>query len=201
MTPATALVLAATEKKSAEVTDWGERILWTGICLAFVLVVYLLMWRAWKRRGRKQAGIPELAEIPDDPGTPQLPPLTGRYFGTTQAGDWLERVVARGLGTRSAAELTLTDRGLVVERPGAAGFFVPAADLRGARADRAIAGKVMPEGGLLVVTWAHGDQTYDSGFRSHHVADHDEWIAAITARSAAPSGSNATTNHQEGTVQ
>ena len=39
-------------------------------------------------------------------------------------------------------------------RPGAADFFVPADALRGARLDTGIAGKVLAEGGLLVVTWA-----------------------------------------------
>ncbi|GAA2911740.1 hypothetical protein GCM10020221_04330 [Streptomyces thioluteus] len=61
--------------------------------------------------------------------------------------------MARGLGTRSRVELTLTEQGLAVVRPGAQDFFVPAAALRGARLDKGIAGKVLAEGGLLVVTW------------------------------------------------
>ncbi len=35
---------------------------------------------------------------------------------------------------------------------------MPAAALRGARLDKGIAGKVLPEGGLLVITWGHGDK-------------------------------------------
>ena len=71
--------------------------------------------------------------------------------------------MAHGLGVRSKAELTLTDAGLDVVRPGANDFFVPAAQLREARLDKGIAGKVLTEGGLLVVTWSHGDRLIDSG--------------------------------------
>ncbi|GHG65583.1 hypothetical protein GCM10018980_57410 [Streptomyces capoamus] len=87
--------------------------------------------------------------------------------------------MAHGLGTRSRAELTLTDAGLEVERPGAADFFVPTAALRGARLDKGIAGKVLTEGGLLVVTWAHGDKLIDSGFRSDRAAEHTEWVDTL----------------------
>jgi len=80
-----------------------------------------------------------------------------------------------------AVELTLTDAGLDVVRPGATDFFVPAAQLREARLDKGIAGKVLTEGGLLVVTWAHGERLIDSGFRSDHAAEHNEWVDAINS--------------------
>ncbi len=87
--------------------------------------------------------------------------------------------MAHGLGTRSRAELTLTDAGVDVVRPGADDFFVPADALRGARLDKGIAGKVLTEGGLLVVTWAHGERLIDSGFRSDHAAEHHAWVDAL----------------------
>jgi hypothetical protein len=87
--------------------------------------------------------------------------------------------VAHGLGTRSLVRLTLTDAGLAVERPGANDFFISAAALREARLDKGIAGKVLTEGGLLVVTWAHGDKLIDSGFRSDHAAEHPEWADTL----------------------
>jgi hypothetical protein len=76
-------------------------------------------------------------------------------------------------------ELTLTDAGLDVVRPGAADFFVPVDRLREARLDKGIAGKVLAEGGLLIVTWEHGDKLLDSGFRSDHAAEQAEWVEAI----------------------
>ncbi|MER8030585.1 hypothetical protein ABTZ78_16690 [Streptomyces bauhiniae] len=192
MTPATQLAatLATTladEKKSAAVTDWAARLGWLVGLALFVALVYWLMREGWKWRGTLQSDLPELPEVPDGLGPEKLS-MSGRYHGSTTAGQWLDRIVAHGLGSRSRAELTLTDEGLAVERPGATDFFIPAGALRGARLDKGIAGKVLTEGGLLVVTWAHGEKLIDSGFRSDHAAEHTTWVDTL----------NQMTNHTEG---
>ncbi|WP_031084763.1 hypothetical protein [Streptomyces sp. NRRL WC-3549] len=170
----------AAEQKSADVTDWSARISWVVGLIVFVAFVYWLMRQGWKWRGRLQSALPELATTPEGfaDGEPLLT-LRGRYHASTTAGQWLDRIVAHGLGTRSRVELTLTEQGLDVVRPGAADFFVPAAALREARLDKALAGKVLPEGGLLVITWAHGGTLIDSGFRSDHAAEHQAWVDAV----------------------
>ncbi|WP_330456692.1 hypothetical protein OIB37_07210 [Streptomyces sp. NBC_00820] len=183
MTPATLLATGLTatladEKKSAAVTDWGARVGWLVGLVLFVALLYWLMREGWKWRGTLQGDLPELPSAPEESGPAKLK-LSGRYHGSTTAGQWLDRIVAHGLGTRSRVELTLTDAGLDVVRPGADDFFVPAAALRGARLDKGIAGKVLTEGGLLVVTWAHGDKEIDSGFRSEHAAEHAEWVDTL----------------------
>lgn len=179
MTTQTLYQLAA-EQKSAEVTDWSARISWVIGLVVLVVFVYWLMRQGWKWRGKLQSDLPALATIPEGYADGEkLLTLTGRYHASTTAGQWLDRIVAHGLGTRSRVELTLTAEGLDVARPGAADFFVPAADLRGARTDKALAGKVLPEGGLLVITWALGDQLIDSGFRSDHSAEHPAWVEAV----------------------
>ncbi|WP_028803688.1 hypothetical protein [Streptomyces sp. 142MFCol3.1] len=194
MTP---LISMAAEQKSAEVTDWAARIGWLVGLALFVALVYWLMREGWKWRGTLQGDLPELPTRPwagtlDASGEPRLPgvpehpgparlSMSGRYHGSTTAGQWLDRIVAHGLGTRSRVELTLTDEGLDVVRPGAADFFVPAAALREARLDKGIAGKVLTEGGLLVVTWAHGERLIDSGFRSDRAAEHGDWVDAINS--------------------
>ncbi|WP_031187760.1 MULTISPECIES: PH-like domain-containing protein [Streptomyces] len=173
------IIQLAAEQKSAEVTDWAARIGWVVGLLLFVALLYWLMREGWKWRGTLQGDLPQLPTAPEAAGEPRLT-MTGRYHGSTTAGQWLDRVVARGLGTRSRAELTLTAAGVHVVRPGAEDFFVPAAALRGARLDKGIAGKVLPEGGLLVITWAHGDRELDSGFRSDQAAEHTAWVTALT---------------------
>ncbi|GEK03612.1 PH-like domain-containing protein [Streptomyces sp. NPDC003388] len=175
MTP---VILLAEAKKSAEVTDWGARIGWLVGLALFVALVYWLMREGWKWRGTLQSDLPAPPGAPEAAGPVRLS-MSGRYHGSTTAGQWLDRIVAHGLGTRSRAELTLTDAGLEVERPGANDFFVPAAALRGARLDKGIAGKVLTEGGLLVVTWELGDKLIDSGFRSDHAAEHTEWVDTL----------------------
>ncbi|MEU5170094.1 MULTISPECIES: hypothetical protein [Streptomyces] len=204
MTTLNSLYLLAAEQKSADVTDWSARISWVVGLLVFIAFVYWLMRQGWKWRGSLQSGLPELATTPEgftDGET--LLTLTGRYHASTTAGQWLDRIVAHGLGTRSRVELTLTGQGLDVVRPGAADFFVPAAALREARLDKALAGKVLPEGGLLVITWAHGETLIDSGFRSDHAAEHQAWVDAVN-RLTGPAGdhtTSTTTSTTEGTAR
>ncbi|MYS37094.1 hypothetical protein K388_06266 [Streptomyces sp. KhCrAH-43] len=179
MTTQTLYQLAA-EQKSAEVTDWSARISWVIGLVVLVVFVYWLMRQGWKWRGNLQSDLPAPATVPDGYADGEkLLTLSGRYHASTTAGQWLDRIVAHGLGTRSRVELTLTADGLDVVRPGAADFFVPVADLRGARTEKALAGKVLPEGGLLVITWALGDRLIDSGFRSDHSAEHPAWVDAV----------------------
>ncbi|MFB7449287.1 hypothetical protein [Streptomyces sp. NPDC056194] len=183
MTPLIAIAAEAAEQKSAEVTDWAGRLGWVAGLLLFVVFVYWLMRQGWKWRGSLQSDLPELPAAPESTGEAKLT-LSGRYHGSTTAGQWLDRIVAHGLGTRSRVELTLTDAGIEVVRPGANDFFVPAAALREARLDKGIAGKVLTEGGLLIVTWEHGGKQLDSGFRSDRAAEHTAWVEAINSMNA-----------------
>jgi hypothetical protein len=189
--------------------------LWLPVAVLFglLLLAYLGMWRGWRRRGRRHDLLP-LAVVPADAPPPTLR-SAAHYFGTTVSGDWLDRVVARGLGARSSCQLALTSDGLDVLRPSGA-FRIPVAALRGARHDQGIAGKVVPPHGVLVVTWQHGDHLLDTGFRLSPTelseaqtarADsgsdnsgkgtrrewHDTWVQAITSMTSTASveGENA----------
>ncbi|MET9659170.1 hypothetical protein [Streptomyces sp. NPDC006510] len=189
MTSLIPLYQLAAGRKSAEVTDWSARISWVVGLIVLIAFVYWLMRQGWKWRGSLQSGLPELGSTPEGfADGEKLLTLTGRYHASTTAGQWLDRIVAHGLGTRSRVELTLTDQGLDVVRPGAADFFVPAAALREARLDKGIAGKVLPEGGLLIITWAHGDKLIDSGFRSDRSAEHPAWVEAINQLTSTTEG-------------
>ncbi|WP_443073559.1 PH-like domain-containing protein [Streptomyces sp. NBC_01429] len=198
MSSAKLLLPLAAERKSADVTDWAARIGWVVGLLLFIALVYWLMRQGWKWRGSLQSDLPELptrpsptttlngdgkpplTEMPEQPGEARLR-TEGRYHGSTTAGQWLDRIVAHGLGSRSRVELTLTDAGLDVVRPGANDFFIPVERLREARLDKGIAGKVLAEGGLLIVTWQLGDTLIDSGFRSDRSAEHAAWVEAINS--------------------
>jgi hypothetical protein len=160
---------------------------WVPVLILFALLglAYLGMWRGWKRRGRKH-DLPPLVEAPAVADLPAARLQAGaRYFGTTVSGDWLDRVVARGLGARSSCRLSLSGEGLDVIRL-AGSFRIAAAALRGARHDQGIAGKVVPPHGLLVVTWQHGDHLLDTGFRLGPATDesvtelHNRWVRSIS---------------------
>ncbi|WP_240965561.1 PH-like domain-containing protein [Streptomyces zingiberis] len=180
-----ALAPLAAGPESQQVTDWGERLAWVSVLLLAVIVAYWLMRRGWQRRGTLHADLPEPAPATGRRDGAELT-LTGRYHGSTVAGQWLDRIVAHGLGTRSRAELVLTADGLDVLRPGARDFHIPAGDLRGARLDTGIAGKVLTEGGLLVITWRLGDRLVDSGFRSDRAVVHTTWVAHVNDLTGGP---------------
>ncbi len=162
---------------------------WQSVVLLLVvlLALYALMWRGWRRRAAKH-DLPPLLPVPPVDELPDARLDAGaRYFGTTVAGDWLDRVVARGLGARSSCRLRLSEAGLDVVRP-AGPFRIPAEALCGARHDQGIAGKVVPPHGILVVTWRHGDLTLDSGFRltddsvaaAGATGAHNAWVRSIS---------------------
>ncbi|WP_101257107.1 hypothetical protein [Streptomyces barkulensis] len=187
LSPVPTAIRHAAAPESQQVTDWAPRIAWVIGLLLVVALVYWLMREGWKWRSVLQSDLPELPQAPAGPGEPRLT-MTGRYHGSTAAGQWLERIVAHGLGARSRAELTLTEQGVHVVRPGANDFFIPAGRLRGARLDKGIAGKVLTEDGLLVITWEHGDRLLDSGFRSDRAAEHAAWLEELRAMSGGGSG-------------
>ena len=170
--------LLADTPHSAPVTHVADLVGWTIGLVVLIGLLYWLMRQGWLWRRTQQSGIPPLPVAPRTTTEPLLE-LEGRYFGTTTAGDWLDRVVAHRLGERSLVELTLSAEGLNVVRPASVSFFIPIAELRGARTDRGIAGKVVPEGGLLVVTWQHGGKQLDTGVRADHPAEHESWVTAI----------------------
>ncbi|WP_431682131.1 hypothetical protein [Kitasatospora sp. KL5] len=171
--------MTAFATEQARVTNWPGYIGWTVGLLILIALVYWLMRQGWNWRRTLQSDLPPLPAPPDDPGAPLLE-AAGRYHGTTTAGNWLDRVVAHGLGNRSLAELTLTGQGLLVRRPGDADLWIPAEALTGARRDSGIAGKVVPSG-LLVVTWDHRGTALDSGFRADHPDEHPAWVEAVEA--------------------
>jgi hypothetical protein len=162
----------------------NEVVLPVTILFVVLFLAYLGMWAGWRRRSRKH-DIPALVPAPAVADLPTAKLQAGaRYFGTTVSGDWLDRVVARGLGARSSCRLSLSSEGLDVIRL-AGSFRIPADALRGARHDQGIAGKVVPPHGLLVVTWQHGDLVLDTGFRLSDPAatttdEHNVWIRSIS---------------------
>ncbi|TAK71155.1 MAG: hypothetical protein EPO13_01290 [Actinomycetota bacterium] len=164
---------------SAPVTQGTVRFL---LVLALLGVVGLALWamrRGWVRRGRRQADVPAPAPPPARLSAPLVDRLDGLYVGTVRSGDWLDRIVAHGLGTRSAASLTVTAEGVLLDRAGGAELFVPATALRAVSLQRGIAGRVYEAHGVLVLTWSLGDLVLDTGFRARHTADHEAVAVAV----------------------
>ncbi|MFD7159143.1 hypothetical protein ACFV9C_31415 [Kribbella sp. NPDC059898] len=134
---------------------------------------YFGMYRGWRNRQARQAGLAPLPSAPDS----DTRGVEGVYVATTSAGDWMDRIAVHELGVRSIADLAVSADGLIFHRQGAADVFIPVGHLTGVRTDRGIAGKVTAEkSGLVVVTWTHDGRSLDTGFRPRRKAD----TAALT---------------------
>ena len=164
-------------------TDLGERLFWTAVCALVLLWVIALMWRGWRRRVGRQGDIPPLPAVPSALASPATTAEVV-YVVTTAAGDWLDRIAAHGLGVRSRAALEVHRTGVLVDRNGAPPLWIPAGQVRGARLDRAMVGKFTEEGGLVVVTWEHGDRMFDTGMRALERDRHAELVSAVLALSS-----------------
>src|SRR5687767_2470963 len=127
------------------------RYVWASVLFLALGLAYLGMWRGWLRRGRRQGRLGPLALPPADPGD-QLCRVEGVYLGTTTAGDWLDRVVAQGLGPRADAAVAVTRRGVIIERAGGQlPWWISAHQLDRVGLESAHAGKVLPGDGLVLV--------------------------------------------------
>ncbi len=153
----------------------------TAAFLLAVVLVWLLMWRGWRARAGRQAGIAEPAA---PHGDPTGEPFDGVYVSTTRHGDWLDRVVAHGLGTRSEVRAWVGADGVVLERTGARSLLIPAADVGAAGRSSGMAGKVVERDGLAVITWRLGDEQVDTGLRMRRSQDTAVLVAAVNALAA-----------------
>jgi hypothetical protein len=136
------------------------------------------MRSGWRSRARRQASIPALPEAPTEVGADLVPPLTGLYVGTTTATRWQDRIVAQGLGARAYANARLVPEGALIERQGNDLLFIPIDRLIDARLEPALAGKVVGQGGLLVLRWRHGDSELDTGLRGDDKSQYPAWLRA-----------------------
>lgn len=190
------------------------------LVLLAIPVLWALMWWGWRHRQRRQAGVPAPLPAPADPGVVLLEPREGVYVSTTTEGDWLDRVVAHGLGRRSACEVGVFADGVSVARDGEDVLWVPAGTLVRVRRERGMAGKYVDREGLVVLTWSLGEDApgdadgggtggglpVDTGLRLRRDDDADALVAALAgllARRDAPPGppGPADGTHEDGREQ
>ena len=169
-----------------------------GLLLLLALLIYGL-YAGWRHRAARQSGLAELPVLPADLGPDLVAPMTGLYVSTTTAGNWQDRVVARGLGRRAAGAARLSVEGVCVEREGESDIYLPIADLVQVTTAPGIAGKVMGQAeGVLIVRWKLGETLLDSGFRADDTELQADWIVAanelIAARPKGRSTDSPSTN-------
>ncbi|NEE04053.1 PH-like domain-containing protein [Phytoactinopolyspora halotolerans] len=164
--------------------------------LGLILVAsYVSMWRGWRRRTHAHVDLPPLPSITEASSvhstdavsiseSPADITVEASYAGTTTAGDWLERVVAHGLGRRSSVSITVDPSGIQLERGTEPSFSIPASSLRAVRIDRAGAGRAVRCGEYVIITWQHGDMELDTAVRPRHRDDRGRLVDAVAALGA-----------------
>jgi hypothetical protein len=152
-------------------------------CVVFVLLLLAGMWWGWTNRGKRQADLPGLPEVPATLSAALLAPLTGLYVGTTFASSWQDRVVHGGLGVQAEVAASWHPEGLLLDRAGAEPIFIPVAAITGARLAPGLAGRVVGAGGLLVVSWNLGEHALDTGIRADDKSAYPTWVRTIEASS------------------
>lgn len=128
-----------------------------GVVLTLLVLALIGMAWSWRRRGHAQRGlvVPAVPAVLDATGFS----TDGLLVATTFAGRPLDRVHADGLGFRAPATLTVTDRGVLVDRAGGAPFLVPAGGAAGT-ASWAL-DKGVERDGLTVLGWSLTDAAGD----------------------------------------
>jgi len=161
------------------------------IVLGLLALVFVLMRRGWLSRAQQQAQIATPLPVPQEllAGAVAIE-RSGRYVGTTVAGDWLARIVVHDLGVPSSATVSVVIEGLCIDRPHSSSFFIPAHALEGVRLDSAACGKAYGPGGVVVVTWALGTKSVDTAIRLDDVQAHSKLVADIEPLCSAREGAS-----------
>ena len=122
------------------------------VILGVVIVLIGLGVLAWRRRGRRDAGIiaPE-GVLPA--GAEVTSTTSGFYVATTRHDEPLERLAIAGLAFRARATVTVTDRGVELDLAGSAPLFLPTDRIAGVDLARVAIDRVVEPGGLVRLTW------------------------------------------------
>jgi len=154
--------------------------------LGLLVVILTLMVLGWRARQRRQSTIAAPPPPPADTGT-VIGVFSARYVATTIAGEPLNRVAVNGLGFRSLATITVTDDGVLIERPGERLWWLDAPSIRGVRRATWTIDGAVESGGLHLVEWALGTQVVDSFFRLDAPAPFDTALERVLHREASTS--------------
>lgn len=171
------LWLADQYTEQATSGDWPARI---ALIIAVLVVTGLAVWGmrvGWRHREQRQAWLPELAQ--PSPSFESDWSAQGRYVATTTGQDWLDRVVARGLGAPGQAEVHASDEGVLVLRVGEPDLLIPFSAITGVESRRGLAQEVYERDGMVAVLWTWGEHPLCTGLRMSDPQAHTELIRRI----------------------
>ncbi len=148
------------------------------IITALVLLgVLFLMWRSWRKRGRRDAGLAAGYPMPSSIGV-TLAAAEAYYVATTPRDAPLERLAISGLGFRARAAITVTELGMILDLDGNSPVFIPADSIDAVGAAQVAIDRAVESDGLLRLSWrlnspGAGESPADSAVDRHdrHAVD------------------------------
>lgn len=153
-----------------------DRPLLMAIVLLFLLLLLLLMFRGWRRRQKRQAGIPKPRSVPLDAGAELLAAETF-YVASTVAHEPLNRITVGGLGYRARATVRVTERGVAIAIPGQSEIFIPAGDIVAVERATWTIDRVVEEGGMVLIRWRLHDT--EAPAATAHATELDSYLRLI----------------------
>lgn len=150
------------------------------ITIAFLVLLLLLMLVGWRARQKRQRDVARPLAPPAELGA-AIGTFDGKYVATTTAGNPLDRIAVNGLGFRSNVSLTVTDAGVLVQRPGSDDVWIPRADVRDRRTATWTIDRVVEGDGLELVEWSLGGASVDSYFRLDDALGFEKAVDSLKA--------------------
>lgn len=143
-----------------QVTAWPQRLLLTLLVIGVIALTVWGMWRSWRKRAA--VDLPVLRAPADFTADTEV---AGRYLGTSPAQDWMQRIVANGMGAPGNAFANLAVPGVLLTREGEPDLFIAATQIDDVQIGRGVAGQVAEKDGIVLWFWTVGDRALQSGFR------------------------------------
>ncbi|WP_137843603.1 hypothetical protein [Microbacterium sp. 2FI] len=122
-----------------------------------VIALGLISWAWWRRSRRDAAMKAPVGEAPADAITRAV--FAALYVATTRHDEPLERLAIAGLGFRSRADVTVTDRGVALDLTGQPRIFLDAARIIDVAQATVAIDRVVEPGGLTRLSWRLDDGT------------------------------------------
>ncbi len=163
------------------------------ISLVFFVAIAAAMWLGWSRqRMRQETLYPEPTAVPEQwargASAAALPGIPVSYVATTRGDDPFARIMAHGLGFRGNATFFAAADGIVLDREGERGFFVPAADITAAEPASTAIDRGVETDGMVAIAWRLGKLPVVTTLRPRRSADKAAIFEAISELSGSGPG-------------
>ena len=158
------------------------------LVLGLLVLLLALMYLGFRRRQKRQAGIPRPLAVPESPGARIVDFDDLLYVASTGRDQPLDRIAVSGLGFRGRASVAVFDRGIALGIAGEPDAFIPASDIDSVERATWTIDRVVERDGLVRLAWRLGGTPIDSYLRIGRSADQTALMTAVRGIMSAGAG-------------